>query len=113
MVSEDEVKKIARLARLEIEPEFIPVVTGHMNSILGYVERLNDVDTTQVEAMSHVSDAINVLRKDVALPPGSTKPLEMLSSEPMPQQDMLPTEALTQNAPDSSGSYIRVPLIVE
>lgn len=113
MVSEDEVKKIARLARLEIEPDFIPVATAHMNSILGYVERLNDVDTSQVSAMSHVSDSTNVLRPDVALTPGSSPTPETLSADPISQQSMLATEQMLKNAPDTSGSFIRVPLIVE
>jgi aspartyl-tRNA(Asn)/glutamyl-tRNA(Gln) amidotransferase subunit C len=113
MVSEDEVKKIARLSRLEIKPEFIPVATGHMNSILDYVACLNEVDTSRVEAMSHVSDATNVLRKDVTLSPGSSPLPQPLSNEPIPQQSMLPSDALTQNAPDVNGTFIKVPLIVE
>ena len=113
MVSEDEVKKIASLARLEIESDFIPVVTGHMNSILGYFERLKELDTSGVSAMSHVNGSTNVLRDDVMLPAGTVPEAIALGDSTVMQQDMLPESALLQNAPDHSGRFIRVPLIVE
>jgi aspartyl-tRNA(Asn)/glutamyl-tRNA(Gln) amidotransferase subunit C len=113
MVSEDEVKKIAKLARLEIAPEFVPVITGHLNSILGYVARLNEVDTSGIEPMSHVHGSTNVFRPDVVHPAGSTKPAAPLGDPQVPQQEMLGEDALLSNVPDHSGRFIRVPLIVE
>jgi aspartyl-tRNA(Asn)/glutamyl-tRNA(Gln) amidotransferase subunit C len=113
MVSEDEVKKIAKLARLDIEQDFVPVVTGHLNSILEYVERLKEVDTSGIAAMSHVSESTNVLREDELRPVGSSATAQPLGDPTIPVQDMLPGEALLQNAPDSSGRFIKVPLIVE
>lgn len=113
MISEDEVQKLANLARLELDPALTPVVTGHLNSILGYVQRLDQVDTTGVEAMSHVLGATNVLREDKVLEPGSVPDATPLGDPTIPSQPMLDTEALLQNAPDASGTFIRVPLIVE
>ena len=113
MVSEDDVTKIASLARLEIERDFVAVVTKHLNSILGYVAQLKDVDTSGVEAMSHVLGATNVMREDKALPAGSFAPPTPLSDSTIPPQEMLKTEAFLQNAPESSGQFIKVPLIVE
>ncbi|MEY4668787.1 MAG: Asp-tRNA(Asn)/Glu-tRNA(Gln) amidotransferase subunit GatC [Pseudomonadota bacterium] len=113
MISEDEVQKLATLARLELDPALTPVVTGHLNSIIGYVQRLDEVDTTGAEAMSHVHGAVNVLREDKALEPGSVPDATPLGDPTVPPQPMLDTQALLQNAPDSSGTFIRVPLIVE
>ncbi len=113
MISEEEVLKLANLARLEIEPSFMPVVTGHVNSILEYVQQLDKVDTSAVTPMSHVHGATNVLREDAVLTPG-TNPEPLPLGEPaVLQQEMLPSEALLQNVPDHSGRFIRVPLIVE
>ncbi len=113
MISEDDIKKLASLARLELDPAFTPVLTGHINSIIGYVERLNDIDTSGVEPMSHVHGAINVLREDAVQPAGSVPDATALGSTTISAQEMLPAEALLDNVPDHSGRFIRVPLIVE
>jgi aspartyl-tRNA(Asn)/glutamyl-tRNA(Gln) amidotransferase subunit C len=113
MVSEDDVNKLASLARLELDPSFTPVITEHLNSILGYVQRLDAVDTSSAEAMSHVHGATNVLREDEVKGVGSTPPPTPLGDATVQIQEMLPSEALLQNAPDHSGRFIRVPLIVE
>jgi aspartyl-tRNA(Asn)/glutamyl-tRNA(Gln) amidotransferase subunit C len=113
MISEDDVEKLATLARLEIEQSFKPVITKHLNSILDYVQRLDQVDTSSVAPMSHVHGATNVLREDVVGTPGSTTAATPLGEAAIPTQEMLPAESLLQNVPDHSGRFIRVPLIVE
>lgn len=113
MVSEDEVTKLANLARLELDPSLVPVVTGHLNSILGYVQRLNEIDTSGVEAMSHVHGTSNVLRDDTAVEAGTVPDATPLGDTSIPAQSMLDADALKLNAPDTSGRFIRVPLIVE
>ena len=113
MLSEEEIQKLANLARLEIEPSFKPVVTSHVNSIIGYVARLNEIDTSGVEAMSHVQGATNVLREDVVRPVGSSGEATPLGESAVAPQEMLDSEALTQIAPSLSGRFIKVPLIVE
>ena len=113
MISEDEVKKLANLARLELDPSLTPVVTGHLNSILGYVQRLNEVDTTGVEAMSHVQGVTNVLREDAVCEVGSSPDATPLGDPTIQPQAMLDEDALLSNVPDHSGRFIRVPLIVE
>ncbi len=113
MISEDDVEKLASLSRLEIEASFKPVITNHLNSILEYVQRLNQVDTSQVAPMSHVHGATNVLREDRVETVGSSAPVSPLGEQSIPVQEMLPAESLLQNVPDHSGRFIRVPLIVE
>lgn len=113
MISEDEVKKLATLARLEIELDLGPVITGHLNSILEYVGRLNQIDTSGIEPMSHVHGFHNAFREDMCVPTSSNPPVTPLGSETIPVQETLPTQSMLQNAPDHTGSFIKVPLIVE
>ena len=113
MISDDEVTKLANLARLELDPTFTPVITGHLNSILGYVQRLDEIDTSGIEAMSHVHGVANILREDTTVEVGSVPNAQPLGDPTVPKQPMLDAEALLQNTPDNSGRYIKVPLIVE
>lgn len=113
MLSEEEIQKLATLARLEIEASFKPVVTTHVNSIIGYVARLNEIDTSGVEALSHIQGATNVLRDDAVQPVGAAPAPTPLGDTAIPPQPMLDSEALAQNVPASSGRFIKVPLIVE
>jgi aspartyl-tRNA(Asn)/glutamyl-tRNA(Gln) amidotransferase subunit C len=113
MISENDIEKLAELARLELDPGMKAVMTEQVNSILGYVERLSAVDTREVEAMSHTNSAINVLREDIARPSGSNPEPSALGDSGVPPQDMLTVDGMLTNAPDHSGTFIRVPLIVE
>ena len=112
MISEDEVRKIASLARLELEPGFIAVLTHHLNDILGYVEQLNGIDTAGIEPMSHVHGIFNVFRQDIIPSPNAPASIGD-NSENVPTQGALPLEKVAENCPDLSGRFIRVPLIIE
>lgn len=113
MISEDDIEKLANLARLELDPTLKPVITNQVNSILEYVQQLNKVDTTEVNAMSHTLEATNVMREDRVCPAGSQTEPSPLGSTEVPPQAMLTADDLLQNVPDHSGRFIRVPLIVE
>lgn len=63
-ISESEVGRIAHLARLTLTPVETTQYAQDMTNILGYVERLEGLDTSLVEATSHVTDHIDVLRRD-------------------------------------------------
>lgn len=92
--SADEIRQVANLARLTISDEDVERLQGQLSSILKYVERLNEVDTSQVEPMVHAIELTNVFRAD----------------EPAPS---LPREAALANAPRSDGSYFLVPPIFD
>jgi aspartyl-tRNA(Asn)/glutamyl-tRNA(Gln) amidotransferase subunit C len=113
MISENDLEKLAVLARLELDPSMKSALTGVINSILEYVKRLDQVDVTGITAMSHTNEAINVLREDEVCPVGSPTTPHPLGDPTLVKQGMLCTEDLLRNAPDSSGTFIRVPLIVE
>lgn len=113
MISENDLEKLAVLARLELDPSMKPALTGVINSILEYVTRLDQVDTTGISAMSHTNEVTNVLRDDEVCPVDSPAAPQPLGDPSITKQGMLNTSDLLKNAPDSSGTFIRVPLIVE
>ena len=61
----DEVKKIARLACLDMKDEDIQSYATNLSNILDLVEQMNAVDTSGVTPMSHPFDAVQRLREDV------------------------------------------------
>jgi aspartyl-tRNA(Asn)/glutamyl-tRNA(Gln) amidotransferase subunit C len=113
MISEDDVEKLASLSRLELDPTMKRVVTGQLNSILEYVKQLDGVDTSNVAAMSHTHEAVNVLRQDEVVAVGAQPDSTPLGDPVIKKQSMLSAADMLSNAPDRSGTFIRVPLIVE
>lgn len=93
-VSLEEVRRIARLARLRFDPEEEERLAREMSAILGYMETLEELDTTDVPPTSHVLDLTDVARPDEA------------------RQRISREEAL-RNAPDADGEYFRVPKVIE
>ncbi len=64
MISTDDVKHVAKLARLELTEEEIDKYSKQLGEILKYVEQMNEVDTTNVEPMPHPIPIYNVMRED-------------------------------------------------
>jgi len=93
-ISPDQVRHIARLARIEIGEAEVESLGSQLGNILGYIEKLDELDTSGVEPTSHVLELSNVTRADVVRP------------------SLTPDEALA-NAPDRSGDFYRVPKIIE
>jgi len=94
IIDKQKLEKLAKLARLKVKPNDSAKLCQDLSNIFGYMDELNSLDVSGVEAMSHVHGSFNELREDVVT--------AGLSIE----------EAL-QNAPDKSGRFIRVPLIIE
>jgi aspartyl-tRNA(Asn)/glutamyl-tRNA(Gln) amidotransferase subunit C len=67
-LSRAEVEKIALLGRLMLSEEEIQRMTEQLGDILGYMDLLGEVDTTNVEPMAHAQDMANVFRTDAARP---------------------------------------------
>ncbi len=64
-LSNEEVRKIARLARLTVSESEASSYSGELSSILEMVDRMNRVDTTGVEPMAHPQNATQRMRPDV------------------------------------------------
>lgn len=93
-VTRQDIQYIANLAKLSVSDKEAENLEKDLNTILGYMEQLNKVDTQNVEPLEHVLDLAPVLRKD--------EPQSPLSHE----------EAMS-NAPDADSDYFRVPKVIE
>ena len=92
-LSVDEVKRVARLARLALPEDRLQKLTGELASILHYVEKIKQVDTAGVEPMAHALPVKNVLRADAAEPG-------------------LPIDQVLRNAPETDGPFFKVPKVI-
>ena len=90
MIDREQVLHVARLARLELSDEEIERMSGELSTILGHVERMNELELGGVEPTSHVIPLENVLRAD----------------EPRPSW---PREQVLGQAPDPAQGAFRVP----
>ncbi len=63
-VSRDDVRHVAQLARLDFSEEEEAQMADELSQILGYVDKLDELDTSGVPPMSHVLDVTNVFRDD-------------------------------------------------
>ena len=93
-ITKKDVEHVATLARLQFDDEELDLFTHQLNDILGYFEKLQQVDTTNVEPSTHAVQLTNALREDI-------------------QKESLSAEKSLQNAPDSERSYFKVPKIIE
>lgn len=93
-ISEAEVRRLARLARLELDEAQVAVLSGHLDAIVRYVERLRALDLSGVAPMTHPGDDPAPLADDV---PGPA----------------LPLETVMRLAPDTFPPFIRVPRVFE
>lgn len=63
-VDQATVKRVARLARLKVKEEDLGKLAGELNSILGWIEQLNEVDVSKVEPLTSVVTMKMKMRKD-------------------------------------------------
>jgi aspartyl-tRNA(Asn)/glutamyl-tRNA(Gln) amidotransferase subunit C len=90
----EEVKKVAKLARLELPANDLARMQSQLSAILDYVKQLEELDTEGVEPLAHPLPITNVFRPD----------------EPVPS---LSPDAALQNAPDRVGDYFGVPAVFD
>ncbi|MBO9540030.1 Asp-tRNA(Asn)/Glu-tRNA(Gln) amidotransferase subunit GatC [bacterium] len=86
MITQDTVHHVAKLARLELEPAEEAMFTEQLGAILGYVEQLQELDTTGVAPTAHPLPLRNVTRGDVLAP--SLTQAEVLQNAPAAEQGM-------------------------
>lgn len=87
-----DVEHVAKLARLELTEEEKEKFTRQLGDVLKYVDQMNEVDTANVEPLSHPIDFVNVMRDDV------------VNYEQTKEQ-------LMANAPDEENGFFKVPKI--
>jgi aspartyl-tRNA(Asn)/glutamyl-tRNA(Gln) amidotransferase subunit C len=60
------IKKISHLARLELKPEEEQQMSSDFAKILGWMNQLNELDTSNIEPLMHMHQGVNIFRKDKA-----------------------------------------------
>lgn len=93
-IDTEAVEKIAHLARLEFDNEAKEQIIKDMNNMLAFVDKLNEIDTSNVEPLIYMSDEVNVLREDEVKP------------------EITQAEAL-KNAPKHDSDYFKVPKMID
>jgi aspartyl-tRNA(Asn)/glutamyl-tRNA(Gln) amidotransferase subunit C len=88
------VDEVAHLARLEFEAQAKDEIVNDMNRMLGFIEKLSELDTKGVEPLIYMTDESNVLRED------------------MVKETITQKEALL-NAPKKDSDYFKVPKVID
>jgi aspartyl-tRNA(Asn)/glutamyl-tRNA(Gln) amidotransferase subunit C len=105
-VTEKDVQYVADLANLELTPAENQRVLKDLNSILAYIDNLNELDTSNVEPMAQVAARYGGEGKSE----GERYGYALRGDELRPS---LPHEKALQNAPDTDGTYFKVPKVIE
>ncbi len=93
-VDQATVRRIARLARIKVKDEDVPKLEGELNTILSWIEQLNEVDVSQVEPLTSIVAVKMKMRKDEVTDGGYP-------------------EDIVKNAPARDDSFFMVPKVVE
>jgi len=64
MISEDDVRYVAKLARLRVEPDETARMAGELGKILAHIDKMSELDLDDVPPTAHVLDVVNVVRED-------------------------------------------------
>ena len=93
-IDEAQVRRVALLGRLELSDAEVSQFSTQLSAIVEYIEKLNELDTDNVEPLAHCLPVHNVLREDVPKP-------------------SLSNEAAMANAPEREDEYFKVPKILD
>jgi aspartyl-tRNA(Asn)/glutamyl-tRNA(Gln) amidotransferase subunit C len=107
-VTGEDVAYVADLANLELTEDERGLLLRDLNSILEYIDRLNQLDTTDVPPMAQVWDAVDQ-------PKAGSARFASASREDVHEglRKSLPHDLALQNAPDSDGTFFKVPKVIE
>jgi len=87
------VDKLANLARLQFAEEEKELIRQDLQRMIGFVDKLNELNTEGVEPLLHMTEAVNMLREDVV-------------------EGSVPRETALKNAPATDGVYFKVPKVI-
>lgn len=94
IINEKQVRAVAKLSRLDLTDAEVEVFSRQLSSILEYVEKLNKLDTANVEPLAHCLPVSNVFREDKI-------------------KESLGVEKTLANAPQRDGEFFKVPKILD
>ena len=93
-IDKNTINKIARLSRIKLEDKESEDYIKDLNSILDWVEQLNEVNTDKVEPLSNISSSVLPKREDIS-------------------NDVNSSDEILENAPDKREGFFTVPKVVE
>lgn len=93
-ITREQAERVAHLGRLELTDAELDLFSGQLSSIVGYIQKLNELDTTNVEPLAHCLPVHNVFRDDAV-------------------RASLEVEKAMENAPDRVDDYFKVPQILD
>jgi aspartyl-tRNA(Asn)/glutamyl-tRNA(Gln) amidotransferase subunit C len=93
-INEGQVRKVAKLSRLDLSDGELAQFTEQLSAILDYVEKMNELDTDGVEPLAHCLPISNCFREDIV-------------------SESLGSERALANAPQRDGDFFKVPKILD
>jgi len=93
-VNDTLVQQLADLSRLEFSTEEKKEFTGDLQRMITFVEKLNELDTSNVKPLLHLTEDYNVFREDVV-------------------KNSISREEALKNAPEATNEYFKVPKIIK
>ena len=88
------IEKLANLSRLEFMEEEKEEIKNDLQKMIGFIDKLNELDTTGVEPLLHMSENVNVFRKDEV-------------------NGEIRTEEVFKNAPLHANGFFKVPKVIK
>jgi len=93
-INDEMIDKLANLARLEFNEEEKEEIKNDLRKMIGFIDKLNELDTTGVEPLLHMSDNVNILRGDKV-------------------SGMITQEEALKNAPLHDDQFFKVPKVIK
>lgn len=93
-INQDQVRNVAKLSRLQLSDEEVAQFSTELSAIIGYIEKMNELDTENVEPLAHCLPVHNVFRADVP-------------------KESLEVEKALANAPQRADDYFKVPKVLD
>jgi aspartyl-tRNA(Asn)/glutamyl-tRNA(Gln) amidotransferase subunit C len=101
-VSVEDVRHVADLANLELTAEELPRMAKDLNAVLGYIAQMNELDTSSVEPMAQVGQALGLK----AAQAGETLRADVV-------KDSVDRVLVMAEAPETDGRFFKVPKVIE
>lgn len=93
-VNDELINKLANLARLEFNKEEKEEIKSDLQQMIGFIDKLNELDTTGVEPLRHMSENVNIFREDVS-------------------EGMIGRDETFKNAPLHDDQFFKVPKVIK
>jgi aspartyl-tRNA(Asn)/glutamyl-tRNA(Gln) amidotransferase subunit C len=100
-ITQKDVEYVANLANLDLTDGERLRMEKDLNAILDYIDQLSELDTSNVQPMAQVAQ----IAMSVGAPADALRPDEL--------RECLPRDAVLKNAPQSDGTFFRVPKVIE